>query len=232
IRAGRVVAVPVQATKDDIARAFYASEEVAALRKEKKTVEAKLESIKLVTSADNDATRAQAKNRLKEIDKEINKLWVTMAPDLEKSLVQEAQPDESEKAVQALDTQVTSAKNMELALNEALQRMEIDNKTASGDTLEVQFAQAELDSDKRLMLSIQNLVNQIEYDTKGPARVDRANVRTSVELVEQSNPWPRLASASGGLLAGLLLLCVLIEVVARQIARETLAGLTPDLQTA
>jgi capsular exopolysaccharide synthesis family protein len=218
IRAGRVVArAPQQATKDDIARAFYASEEVAALRKEKKTVEAKLESFKRITKKGNDPSRLQAQNRLKDLDKEINKLWVTMAPDLEKSLLQEAQGDESEKAVQELDAQLTSTKNMENSLNEALQRMEIDNKTASGDTLEVQFAQAELDSDKRLMLSIQNLVNQIEYDSKGPAKVDRANVRTRVD--PSTNKRLKVMAATPiVVLAMVLALFVMIEVRSGRVA--------------
>jgi polysaccharide biosynthesis transport protein len=218
LRAGRAVPkVAQQAGPEQLRQAFYEHPAVAALVKEKNQAQTQFERARRLTKKVNDPTLMAAEKRVKELMKEIEKKWHELQPVLQKDLLQEGQLDESEKIVQDLENRLNAAKNTENAAFEMLNKMEIDNKAAGNDALQVQFAQAELSTQDRLLMSIQSHIQQIEFDAKGPAKVERANNRTRVD--PSTNKRLRVMAATPvGVLALVLSLFVMFEVRSGRVA--------------
>ena len=85
------------------------------------------------------------------------------------------QGDEGDKTVQDLEAQVAAAKNIENSLYDNLRSIQIENKVQGREVLEVQFARTELDGAEKQRLSIVGHIQQLEYDAKGPAQIEKAN---------------------------------------------------------
>jgi uncharacterized protein involved in exopolysaccharide biosynthesis len=187
---------------------------VARLVEQKDLAQEQVAAMKQLAKDDNDTRVVAAKQRVEELSDKIEQLWKILEPELKKGLLADAKVDENDKAVQDLEAQVAAAKSSESALYETLKLMEIENKTQGGEALEVSFANAELGNAERLLLSIQGHVQQLEYETRGPTRVDKANTRTRVDP-KNDHPWALMAAipfVALGLMVPVLGLCALIGV--------------------
>jgi polysaccharide biosynthesis transport protein len=215
MRAGKMVARGPQSGPDQVKQAFYAHPEVTALADQRERAEAAQAKAKRLAKSPSDPSRVQTAARVKELDEKINKLWVRLGPHLQRDMGE--QLDETDKVLQDLETQVAAAKSSESALYETLKLIEIENKTQGGEALEVSFANAELGNAEHLLLSIQRQVQQLEYETKGPARVEKANNRTRVD--PSTNKRMKIMAATPfGVLAVVLALFVLVEVRSGRVA--------------
>lgn len=218
LRQGKVVAkLPQQQmNRDQLVQQFYADPQVAALQAQKADAEEKLERVKRLARKESDPSRAMAEKRIKDLEKKITKLWQEKAPALQRTMVQETQAEE-DKAIQELQAEVDAAKSTEDQLSKMLTTIEVQTKDAGGNALQLEFAKAELDKDERLLITIQNQINQIEFDSKGPERVARANTRTSV--TPSSNKRLKVMAATPvGVLVVVLALFVLVEVRSGRVA--------------
>jgi capsular exopolysaccharide synthesis family protein len=211
LRAGRVVPkTPAQQMgQNDVRRLFYLDPRVAQLQQDRERAQAKLDAAKRLVKSGRDPSVTQAEKQVKEIQKKIDQLW----KDMQNTLQQAAgdAPDENEKIVQELESKVASAKNTENTLHEELKLMQIDSKQTGSDELELKFAQAALDKDEHLFMTIQAQVKQLEFEATGPEKVVKANVRTQV--VPSANKRNKIMAATPvGVLAILLAMFVLVEV--------------------
>jgi hypothetical protein len=64
---------------------------------------------------------------------------------------------------------------------EIIKSLEIQSTRTGPETLDITFAKAEVERDKKLYMSIQDQIKQVQFDDAGPARVDMANHRIRVD---------------------------------------------------
>jgi succinoglycan biosynthesis transport protein ExoP len=212
LRAARVGAkVPQQPDQDQLMELFYVEPTVAPLVRDLEAATAKLDQAKRVAKNQNDPAVKAARKLMDDKTAKIEKLKQKLLPRLQRSLSQDAPIDENERAVQEIETELIAAKNNETKLQEHLVNMEIDNKAAGGDALEVVFAKEELNNDQNLEKTIKSQVDQLEFESKGPARVDKANERTRVEP-STNKRLKVMAATPVGVLALVLGFFVFLEI--------------------
>jgi succinoglycan biosynthesis transport protein ExoP len=125
--------------------------------------------------------------------------------------------DENERAIKGLETRVQATKRYEADLYDMLKLVEIENKQTGGDALKMRFAQAKLEKNERLLGQIESQIQQLEFEAKGPARVEKANRLTRVDP-STNKRMKVMAATPVGVLAVLLAMFVLVEVKSGRVA--------------
>lgn len=217
VLAGRVVArVSQQLSPEQVRRLFYEHPRVAKVAEDRARAQEQLDRAKrLVRPGRPDPAVIEAGRRVKDLDKRLGQLWAELGPELQKTVAEA--PDENEKAVQELEAKVAAAKTMEDSLYDMIKTIEIDNKQNGTEALELSFQKAELDKDDRLLLQIQGQIQQLEFDAKGPARIERANINTRIDP-STNKRLKVMAATPVGVLAVLLAMFVLVEVHSGRVA--------------
>ena len=218
-RANRMLDKPPsqQAGQDQLAHLFYEHPQVAELVSQRERAQGKLKAAERLAKLPSDPSRVQAKKLVLELDDKIQKLWSKLQPRLAKELLQNGQGDEGDKTVQDLDAQVAAAKSIENSLYDNLRSIQIENKVQGREVLEVQFARTELDGAEKQRLSIVGHIQQLEYDAKGPAQIEKANNKTRVDP-STNKRMKVMAATPFGVFAVILALFVLVEVRSGRVA--------------
>jgi capsular polysaccharide biosynthesis protein len=166
---------PIQ---DAVASGFYGNPHVAELVKSKQEARKKLDEALRESKREDDPGVAAAKKRVDEIDAQIAAAWKELAPKLFEPTAHES---DEERHFEQLEAKLRVAQTMEAALQDRLRSFQVDNTRHGSQALEVDFARKELQKDEQLLGLIRDRILQLEYDARGPARMERASHATRVD---------------------------------------------------
>jgi capsular exopolysaccharide synthesis family protein len=208
-----------QAHRDEIIRgAFYASREVAEVQQRLERSQALLREATRRSRLASDPARARYQQDVDLYKHQRDELWVRLRPRLERELQSDPMDGNAERALREAESQLTMLQSEELALNEKLERMRIENQSTGGDQLNLEFARDDLNRAMTLLNTVEDNLNQLQFEASSPiARIHKEFSARPSNRPSSNNRVKIMALAPFAVGFGVLTLFVLLELHAGRV---------------
>jgi capsular exopolysaccharide synthesis family protein len=126
--------------------------------------------------------------------------------------------ENAEKALREAESQLTILQSEELALNEKLERMRIENQSTGGDQLNLEFARDDLNRAMTLLNTVEDNLNQLQFEASSPiARIHKEFSAKPSSRPNSNNQVRVMALAPFAVGFGVLALFALLELHAARV---------------
>ena len=147
-----------------------------------------------------------------------DELWVRLRPRLEQELQSGPVDENAERALREAESQLTTLQSEELALNEKLERMRIENQSTGGDQLNLEFARDDLNRAMTLLNTVEDNLNQLQFEASSPiARIHKEFSAKPSNRPNSNNRVKIMALAPFVVGIGVLVLFVFLELHAGRV---------------
>jgi succinoglycan biosynthesis transport protein ExoP len=162
--------------KDLITTQFYNDPRVVSVQEELERAEKKLKDSERLTRSPSDPARTRWSDMVKELKEKRDDLWRKLEPGLRRKLAEGTGDDTGRRAVKEAEGKLAAVIAHEEALRGKLEKLKVANKEGDAEALKLQFALRDLERAERVFDTIQNNLNQLEYEAKSPiARVEKVS---------------------------------------------------------
>lgn len=126
-----------------------------------------------------DRERATAEKHIVELTGKLEHLWTSIGKQLLEDAMTAVRAQAGESRIAAIESDLIAARTEEQSLTGLVKHSHVqDGPTIQ--SLELESSRAALARAEKLLETIQDQITQIEFDARGPQRIDRANRMTSV----------------------------------------------------
>jgi succinoglycan biosynthesis transport protein ExoP len=193
-----------------VVAAFYADPQVAAVRAQIDAARDELAQAERVARNAGDPARVSARKAGEEAQRQLDGLWIKKKPALTKT-VRASSPRDAE-ARQAASA-VAELKAMAARLNERLDRLNLQTRSAGEDELTLEFARQDLARAETMLDSAARGLDQHEIDAKGPvARFQQEFPARVADSPDADRRVRAMTLAPFGMLLGVVGFLVLAEL--------------------
>lgn len=199
--------------------AFYDDPRVQPIEADQRRAEEKLKKVERLSRNPNDPAVTQARLKIQELTAEKNSLWQKLEPMIRRQLVAPPADDTLAKQIDEAESIYQATQTHEDALRGRLEAVRIENKTAEGEGLKLEFARRDLQRAEDILDKVSRSVEQLRLDAKNPSA--RINLAYKAQPSFKPNADRRTQlMASGPVGVGVLLigLLVLIELKGARVA--------------
>ena len=199
----------------EIVAAFYATPRVAEVRNRLEKAREGLAQAVRIAKSPNDPARTSAQKKVDDSQKQLDALWTKMKPDLARA---DRGAVTREGELHAAEVKVTGLKTRLAQLNERLERLNIQTKSAGSDELTLEFARQDLNRAEAVLDTVTRSLDQVEFEAKDPV----ARFRQEFQAKPSNAPYANhrfkvMAAAPVGMFLGVLGLFVLVELHAGRV---------------
>jgi capsular exopolysaccharide synthesis family protein len=189
--------------------AFFAHPRVGPVVEAKKKAEAKLGAVVRATRNPSDPARVRAVEQLRSVEDEYNELWRALEPSLRRQVALAPVDADAEKEIAKADAELAALKIQEQSLTEKLDKVRLENKTAEGEALELEFALRDLGRAEEVLDKIKSTHNELQYSLSSP--IARVNLMYKARESNRPDANKRvMAVAAAPLVTGALVLGLLV----------------------
>jgi len=194
---------------------FYATPQVAEVRVRLDKARENLAQAERIARNSNDPARTAAQKKVDDYQKQLDTLWTKMRPGLAKAnragTTREAELHTAEIKVTGLKTRLTQ-------LNERLEKLNIQTKSAGADELTLEFARQDLNRAEAVLDTVTKSLDQVEFEAKDPVARFRQEYKAKASNSPYANHrFKAMAAAPVGMFLGVLGLLVLVELHAGRV---------------
>ena len=194
---------------------FYATPRVAEVRIRLDRAREGLTQAERVARSPHDPARIAAQKEVDETQKQLDILWTKMKPDLARSIrsggVRKAELHAAEVRVAGLKTRLGQ-------LNDRLEKLNIQTRSAGADELTLEFARQDLNRAEAVLDTVTRSLDQVEFEARGPVARFRQEYKAKASNAPSANHRLKvMAAAPVGMLLGVLGLFVLVELRAGRV---------------
>jgi capsular exopolysaccharide synthesis family protein len=195
--------------------AFYATPQVAEARARLDKAREGLAHADRVARSPEDPARIAAKKKADDCQRQIDILWTKMRPGLVRS---GRSGDVREAELHTAEVKVAGLKTRLAQLNDRLEKLNIQTRTAGADELTLEFARQDLNRAEAVLDTVTRSLDQVEFEAKDPV----ARFRQEYKAKASNSPYANhrlkaMAAAPVGMFLGVLGLCVLVELRAGRV---------------
>jgi capsular exopolysaccharide synthesis family protein len=219
--------------------AFYASREVAEVQQRLERSQELLREAARRSRVPSDPARLRHQENINSYKRKRDELWARLRPKLEQSFQSGPVDENAERVLREAESQLTILQSEELALNEKLERMRIENQSTGGDQLNLEFARDDLNRAMALLNTVEDNLNQLQFEASSPiARTHREFSAKPSNRPSSNNRVRLMALVPFAVGFGVLALFVFLELRAGRVIdpdelpgrlRLQVIGLVPPL---
>ncbi len=225
---------------EESARALFLGDpRVAPLMDRREKASALLRDARRVTRNPSDPGIVNREQIVNEVDAEIAQLWKATAPQLRRRLANGQSKGEEDKMINETELELSSLESRERSLASKLDQINVDNRVAGGDALELEFARRDMERAETVFDTVQASLDQQEFEAKSPiARIQREFTARPSNRPNSNYRSKVMLLAPVGMLTAVLGVLVLIEKRGGRVvgpdelpaqARLTVLGVVPPL---
>jgi capsular exopolysaccharide synthesis family protein len=199
----------------EVVTAFYANPQVAEARDRFDKARESLAAADRVAKGPGDPSRTAARKQVDDCQRQLDILWTRMKPDLIKAH-QATQARVAER--QELEAKVAGLKTRLGQLNERLEKLNVQTKSAGADELTLEFARQDLNRAEAVLDTVTKNLDQVEFEAKEPvARFTQEYQAKASNSTDANHRLQVMAAAPAGMFLGVLACLVLVELRAGRV---------------
>ncbi len=201
----------------EIIAAFYATPKVAEARARLDKAREGLTHAERIARSPDDPARIAARKEADDCQRQLDVLWTKMRPALARS----GRPGDGaarQAEIHAAEVKVAGLKTRLAQLNDRLEKLNIQTRSAGADELTLEFARQDLSRAEAVLDTVTRSLDQVEFEAKEPV----ARLRQEFKAKASNSPYANhrlkaMAAAPVGVFLGVLGLCVLVEMRAGRV---------------
>jgi succinoglycan biosynthesis transport protein ExoP len=194
--------------------AFYADPQVSVLQVDIERAESKLKDIERRVRSQSDPARVMAAQRIKDLSDRKDDLWRKLEPRLRRQVTPTPTDVETERAIKESEANLAALATQEDTLRGRLDQVRIENKTAEGEALKLEFARRDLQRAEDVFETILKNLNQLQFEAKSP--IARINLEFLAKASSRPNSDRRTSvMAMVPLVTGLLVIGLMVTLELR-----------------
>ena len=172
-KAGSVVPTDSKQIEQAMADAFYEDPRVVSVQANIEIAEGKLKEAERLNRLRNDPSVVRQHERLNDLKKKKEDLWARLKSQLRSKVTSAPTDADTEHAIKDAESSYEALKTQEDSLKSRLREAKIENNTAEGEALKLEYARMDLQQEVVVFENINNRLTQLQFNAKNPtARVE------------------------------------------------------------
>jgi polysaccharide biosynthesis transport protein len=199
----------------EMVAAFYSTPQVAEVRGRMDKAKESLAAADRIVRSPSDPARTAAQKKVDDCQKQLDILWTKMKPILAKANRAGAS---HEAELHAAELKITGLKTRLVQLNERLEKLNIQTKSAGADELTLEFARQDLNRAEAVLDTVTRSLDQVEFEAKDPVARFRQEYKAKASNSPYANHRVKVMAATPvGMFLGVLGMLVLAELRAGRV---------------
>jgi polysaccharide biosynthesis transport protein len=195
--------------------AFYATPQAAEIRARLDQAREGLAKTDRIVRDVSDPARTAAQKKVDDCQRQLDNLWTKMRPALAKA-GREGGGREAE--LHTAEVKIAGLKTRLAQLNDRLEKLNIQTKSAGADELTLEFARQDMNRAEAVLDTVTKSLDQVEFEAKDPVARFRQEYKAKASNSPYANHRAKvMAAAPVGMFLGVLGLLVLVELHAGRV---------------